>query len=211
MKTLERSQQSDLLPMELPLMQSVEASRVKISALLGSRPVSETEPEADCGQKSPVLLANFDPASSLWRTSQTCLVALLNGQEDGLGEFSETWPRSGMMRNGIAYQLPPLVPLTDATACGSWPTPATRDHHAQGATMNTKARSASLATVVQKMPHLWPTPTKHNAKETNAPSEALRNTPTLAAQVGGHLNPTWVEWLMGFPLGHTDLQHLETP
>ena len=28
---------------------------------------------------------------------------------------------------------------------------------------------------------------------------------TLSAQAGGALNPTWVEWLMGFPLGHTDL------
>jgi hypothetical protein len=23
---------------------------------------------------------------------------------------------------------------------------------------------------------------------------------------GGQLNPTWVEWLMGFPLGWTDLE-----
>lgn len=28
---------------------------------------------------------------------------------------------------------------------------------------------------------------------------------------GGQLNPTWVEWLMGFPLGWTDLNALETP
>jgi len=56
---------------------------------------------------------------------------------------------------------------------------------------------------------LWPTPTAHNAKETNAPSEANRNTPTLASQAGGHLNPTWVEWLMGWPLGWTDLKPLE--
>jgi DNA (cytosine-5)-methyltransferase 1 len=55
----------------------------------------------------------------------------------------------------------------------------------------------------------WPTPTAHNAKETNAPSESERNTPTLAAQVGGKLNPTWVEWLMGWPLGWTDLKPLE--
>jgi hypothetical protein len=55
----------------------------------------------------------------------------------------------------------------------------------------------------------WPTPTAHNAKETNAPSESQRNTPTLAAQAGGSLNPTWVEWLMGWPLGWTDLKRLE--
>jgi hypothetical protein len=55
-----------------------------------------------------------------------------------------------------------------------------------------------------------PTPTAHNAKETNAPSEALRNEPTLASRVGGKLNPMWVEWLMGWPLGWTDLKPLET-
>ena len=56
---------------------------------------------------------------------------------------------------------------------------------------------------------LWPTPTAHNAKETNAPSEAKRNEPTLASRVGGKLNPTWVEWLMGWPLEWTDLKPLE--
>jgi hypothetical protein len=75
------------------------------------------------------------------------------------------------------------------------------------------------------------------SKETNAPSEHKRNTPTLTAQVnlatptvcgnynrkgaiktsgdglatqvGGKLNPEWVEWLMGWPLGWTDLKPLE--
>lgn len=28
---------------------------------------------------------------------------------------------------------------------------------------------------------------------------------------GGQLNPTWVEWLMGFPIGWTDLNASETP
>jgi hypothetical protein len=58
---------------------------------------------------------------------------------------------------------------------------------------------------------LWPTPTSHNAKETNAPSESDRNTTTLAAQVGGKLNPMWVEWLMGFPIGITDSKDWVTP
>ena len=52
---------------------------------------------------------------------------------------------------------------------------------------------------------MWPTPTAHNAKETNAPSESERNTPTLAAQAGGSLNPTWVEKLMGWPKNWTSL------
>jgi hypothetical protein len=28
--------------------------------------------------------------------------------------------------------------------------------------------------------------------------------------IGGKLNPTWVEWLMGFPLGWTDLEESAT-
>jgi hypothetical protein len=56
---------------------------------------------------------------------------------------------------------------------------------------------------------LWPTPTAHNAKEGAYPAEYLRKTPTLAAAAGGKLNPQWVEWLMGFPDGHTDLSSLE--
>jgi hypothetical protein len=46
---------------------------------------------------------------------------------EGWTEFSETWPRSGTMRSGIAYQLPPLVRLTDETDSGLWPTPARSD------------------------------------------------------------------------------------
>ena len=48
-------------------------------------------------------------------------VAALLGR--GINEFSETWPRSGMTRNGIAYLLPPLVRLTDETGSGLLPTP----------------------------------------------------------------------------------------
>lgn len=52
--------------------------------------------------------------------------------------------------------------------------------------------------------NLLPTPTAHNAKEGGYPAEHERNTPTLASAAGGKLNPTWVEWLMGWPLGWTD-------
>ena len=57
---------------------------------------------------------------------------------------------------------------------------------------------------------MYPTPTAHNAKECASPSEYNRNTPTLATHAGGKLNPTWVEWLMGWPLAWTDLKPLVT-
>ena len=91
-----------------------------------------------------------------------------------------------------------------------FPTPTTID--AGTGRFNTSVGSSNarptLAMMAKKA--LWPTPTAHNAKETNAKSEMNRNTPTLAAKVGGKLNPEWVEWLMGWPLGWTDLKPLAT-
>jgi hypothetical protein len=58
------------------------------------------------------------------------------------------------------YELPTPERLTSGHgSSGSLPTPNTRDHHAQGANHNTKAKSSSLSTVIQKkMPALLPTP-----------------------------------------------------
>lgn len=59
---------------------------------------------------------SYDPESSSWRTSQRSF--------DGEWTvFSGTWPRSGMMRSGIASPQPPSAPLTSVTGCSSWPTP----------------------------------------------------------------------------------------
>ena len=54
-----------------------------------------------------------------------------------------------------------------------------------------------------------PTPTAHNAKEGAYPAEYARNTPTLAAVLGGKINPHRQEWMMGFPIGWTGLQPVE--
>jgi len=112
------------------------------------------------------------------------------------------------MRNGIVYPLPPLALLTAGTESGLLPTPTSS---IGGANHNSNSvqkgqHGMNLAGAVK----LWPTPTAHNAKEGAYPAEYLRKTPTLAAEAGGKLNPQWVEWLMGFPDGHTDLNNLET-
>jgi len=75
---------------------------------------------ADYGASTPVLLANYDHATSSWKTSQHFL-------GEGLTVFSETWPRSGTMQSGTAYRLPPLVRLTDETGFGLWLTPRASD------------------------------------------------------------------------------------
>lgn len=50
--------------------------------------------------------------------------------------------------------------------------------------------------------------TCQDAKNNGSPSQQRRNTPPLNAVAGGALNPAWVEWLMGWPIGWTDLRPL---
>ena len=52
----------------------------------------------------------------------------------------------------------------------------------------------------------WPTPRAFMHKDATYD----RGKHNLGEVVGGQLNPTWVEWLMGWPLGWTDLKPLET-
>jgi hypothetical protein len=52
-------------------------------------------------------------------------------------------------------------------------------------------------------PRLWPTPREFMHKD----STTDRGKGNLGEKVGGQLNPTWVEWLMGYPPGWTDLKH----
>lgn len=44
----------------------------------------------------------YDQKESCWKTWQCCLI-------EGLAKYSGIWPESGMIVNGIAYQLKPLV------------------------------------------------------------------------------------------------------
>ena len=53
---------------------------------------------------------------------------------------------------------------------------------------------------------MWPTPTTQDAANNGGPSQYKRNSLPLNAAVGGSLNPQWVEWLMGYPEGWTDLK-----
>jgi hypothetical protein len=157
------------------------------------------------GRSTPDSFANYDPATCSWRTSQLSLL------EDS-GEFSETWPRAGMTRNGTAFRLVPLAPLTAATGSGLLPTPS--------ATMADRGGRGDLIQVVRGNPSpsghfkMWPTPTTQDAANDGGPSQFERNSLPLNALVkgetGGQLNPTWVEWLMGFPPGWTDCGPSET-
>jgi DNA (cytosine-5)-methyltransferase 1 len=67
---------------------------------------------------------------------------------------------------------------------------------------------------------MWPTPRANKVipmiTDKNREKLANRNKSNLEEEVAGHcgqatgsLNPTWVEWLMGYPAGYTDLKDWE--
>jgi hypothetical protein len=51
-----------------------------------------------------------------------------------------------------------------------------------------------------------PTPATQDVKNNGRQSQMKRNYLPLNAVVGGKLNPEWVEWLQGYPIGWTDLK-----
>ena len=96
-----------------------------------------------------------------------------------------------------------------AQAVKHWPTPTVCGNY------NRKGASATsgdgLATAVQ----MWRTPSASVVEPKSTVVKLTGRKPSdpqvgLADQVGGSLNPTWVEWLMGWPLGWTDLKPLAT-
>ncbi len=90
------------------------------------------------------------------------------------------------------------------TAVNQWPTPTVHgNHNRKGASVNS---GDGLATAVKLA-----TPTARDWKSGKASQVTMeRNSRPLSEQIGGSLNPTWVEWLMGWPIGHTALKHWVT-
>jgi hypothetical protein len=94
-----------------------------------------------------------------------------------------------------------------------WPTPSGSLGEHAGLVTPTKGREGG--TLVEAVSAgMWPTPAARDYRYQNAIPYSQRGGGTKGQQlpnaVGGALNPTWVEWLMGFPLGWTDLGASET-
>jgi len=114
-------------------------------------------------------------------------------------QWLKNWPRWGMTVDGLLFQPPQLEPITSAKDGFYWPTPTVCGNY------QNKGNMIGLATAVK----MWPTPCARDWKDTGkSPSEMRRNSVTLATIAGGQLNPECVEWLMGYRIGHTELDAL---
>ena len=104
-------------------------------------------------------------------------------------------------------QLPNRVKMTEL---GMWATPTHRDW--KGPTITEKypdGFNKSLPNQIAK----WPTPNASDHRDRGGPStpaiqrrQAIGKQIELSMKVDGALNPNWVEWLMGWPVGWTDLK-----
>jgi hypothetical protein len=126
------------------------------------------------------------------------------------------------MRDGVSYRQQPLVHHTKETGSGLWlmPTPTTNPEAPNhGSNSNGPHNLKEVALTGWKPGMTWPTPqASDNRDRGNMSNPAIQRRVAMGKQImlsqsvdpnSGQLNPTWVEWLMGWPLGWTDLKPLE--
>jgi len=102
------------------------------------------------------------------------------------------------------------------------PTPTASDYKSQPTSKSWKAKGAiNYKLSNPEIQAKWPTPVKsdHSARRPSKGWQGNSDLPSVVwTQTGGKENPqmspaslnaTWVEWLMGWPLGFTDLKPLE--
>lgn len=99
--------------------------------------------------------------------------------------------------------------LTLGSAARHWPTPTVHGNH------NRKGASPKSGDGLAIAFKNWPTPTASESASRNTkrcPSHVTEgHGRVLAGEVGGALNPAWVESLQGFPPGWTEVGPLDPP
>ena len=191
---------------------------------------------AACGSTWRGSLARFDPASRSWRTAQPSLLGdsdecsvtwprsgmtaggqcwelptlALPTSETGSGVWVGT-PTTGdaLGSTGLSERFRTKTP-TPLEFVNMWPTPTSSLGTNGGRVTPAKAREGG--TLIEALSaRTFATPTARDWRSGKA-SQAThdKNSRPLSEQIGGSLNPTWVEWLMGWPIGWTDLKHSGT-
>lgn len=130
------------------------------------------------------------------------------------GRWSRIWSVLAITSSCLILRLRLSERGTGGQGCSSsesqmWPTPTARDckganslkHLTQPKTPGNNHHVCQLANAVK----LFTTLCAADAQGTHGGE----NHRSLRTDVAGQLNPTWVEWLMGFPQGWTDLNASE--
>jgi len=159
-----------------------------------------------CGPQLSSAFASFDPDTRCWKMSQGWLLADISGPS------WETWPKAGLIVDGAFYPQPNWEHRTNEIGSGLWPTIKASDYKRNASASEMNRHSPALSAAVQ----MWPTPTA--VTDTGGAAlckwggsgarQMMRNNGVSEQELNGALNPNWVEWLMGWPIGWTSLEPL---
>ena len=171
------------------------------------------------------------PRATLWGKT---FMGLLIGTGDWFSTRCKlTWKMKGTKYNRLYFQLAPSTPPTDGIEFGLWPTPCTiqrgrpeiaiqmKEANLPLYTRRDKAGNARQFSIMDFAIYKGLVPTKttrdyKGARSKEALEKAGRNEtnslPDFFNQTGktSQLNPQFVEEMMGFPIGWTELKDLET-
>lgn len=205
-------------------------SLAPISASLDEAQASEARTPDSGGRCSGSSIS----AGRATRSSRTPRPFALEDWKTSCGPFL----RSGLMRSGTVYPLRPLARITRGTGSGLLPTPTAANALQSGRatprgliptpTAGDANSSGSRNTATSKANpgvsltdwarggggrgRMIPTPQASDWKSgTGYSHEGKSQTPQLRHMTGGLLNPRFVEHLMGYPTGFTELEPSEIP
>ena len=122
--------------------------------------------------------------SSVWRSTRCYL----------------TWKVSATPAKRLLYRLVPSMPRIGGTDVRLWHTVTAFDATC-GDLESKEFTGTKHAMRLIQAARLWTTPTASDSQGTTGGG----NSRSLRTDVGGQLNPMWIEWLMGFPIGWTEL------
>ena len=188
----------------------------------------------ECGERWHGLLARFDPNSHLWRTVQCSLVEDLNESFQTLPQWGMTVGGELYLlptlvqttnENESGLWLTPStidIPTRSAESMEKrfdYRKKIGRKGVGAGCLSEQVEWSGTGPPIGYITKESWPTPTANMHKGSSAAVirkdgqdrswQSLHYAVEQVTDIGGRLNPTWVEWLMGWPLGWTDLKPLE--
>jgi len=165
----------------------------------------------------PMSLARTLLASSVWKMA------------GHLSKYALTWKMKGTRSNRLLFQLRVSVRGTGGTGCGLLATPATVEtdnrervlaQMEKGLTLKSRKGGDNIQNNLtnQITMGMLPPPTTRDHKGTGG-VERIRDgviqkdtiDRVVEPGTGGKLSPEFVEWVMGFPIGWTDIQNPQQP
>jgi hypothetical protein len=179
------------------------------------------------------LLGDLDVFSETWPQwglmrdgecwEQTTLEQTIRGTESGLSpngvdtfHTPNTTGLDGGSNSRKALLKKQMWPTPIASRGGAWRSDGQVSMVARNVETYEEFWLLTQGTSKKKREKFWPTPATRDYKgavkvgKRISKSGKIQNYgEQLPNAVGGKLNPTWVEWLMGWPLGWTDLKPLE--